>query len=275
MDVNVRFSAIFTEGYVLRNLIEYLKSTNQSGTFFFSKDKITYRQSEANRKIINKVEIDCKKLCSYEFNDKNSEIPVSINLQDMLLILKHIGKKDSIKISQRTDEPAVLYFQSINSNFTDGPNQNISLIRLQCINALTFEEPTYSHEEMNPNIYINNQNFVKIWKTFSSMRCENVNIIGKEKGIMLVSISKGQIVGRIEKIGDIKEDFIDLKEAENDSDCAVITISSSTMKHLCKIGNLTQPQTAIKLFIEKEKPLKILTHIGSFGKLTTFVYSNS
>jgi hypothetical protein len=270
-----RFSAIFTEGYILRNLIEYLKNTNQSGTFFFSEEKITYRQSEVNKKVVNKVEIRCSDLYSYKFNS-NSEISIGVNLQDIVPFLKQIGKKDAIKIFQKSDEPTFLYFQNItNLNLTNANEQNISLIRLQCFNILEFNEPEYSRDEMYPNIVINNQNFTKIWRTFSSMKCENVSIIGKRDGIMLITISKGQFFGRIEKIGNINEDFIDPKNAENHPDYTVITINNQTVKNLSKIGNLSHAQSFTKLFVEKGKPLKIVSNIGTFGKLTVFLYSNN
>jgi len=273
MNTKTLFSASFSEGGILKNLIEYLKITNHSGTFFFSKDKITFRQSEVNTKIINKIEIRCKDLSSYEFNN-DSEISIGVNLHDVSMIVKYLGKKDSWTMFQNSDEKTILYFLNMNLNSLSGQQQmNTSLVRLQCIDIMAFEEPIYSQPETNPNITMNSQEFVRIWKTFCSMKCDNINIIGRGNGLVIVSISKGQIYGRVQKIGNTEE--INLgNDIENHPDL-IVTIDSSTMKSLCKIGSLSSAQSVIKIFMEKGKPLKIIANIGTFGKLEVFVFSNS
>lgn len=272
--MSIKFSANFADGYIFRNLIEYLKNTNQSGIFLFSKERILYKQSNAISKIVNKIEIRCEDLVSYEYNSSEEQIPVSVNFVDILTILRNTGKKDSIKIFQRTDEPSILYFQSKSHTSIDGEssNENISMIRLQYLNPLEFDESANEIEEKNPNVVIQNSMFNKVFKTFSSMKCDSISIIGKNKGIMLISISKGEIFGRIEKIGEISEDIGNIEKLESDPDYSVIKVSCSTMKSLCKIGNLG---SIIKIYMEKNKPLKIVTNIGSFGNLKSYVITEN
>jgi hypothetical protein len=268
--IDVTFLVNFSEGYIFRNLIDYLKNTNQTGVFIFSREKIVYRQIESG-KIINKIEIKCKNLAEYKYNTTDDKILVGINLSDLITILRNIGKRDSIKIFQRTKETSVLYIQCVNNINSDSAAENYSVVRLYHSNVSdTFTEPEYNSSE--PTVIIHGSKFIKICKNFSSLKCDSISIIGKNKGLVIVSISKGKILGRIEKIGEFEEQ-IDLEKFENNPEFCVIRVNSLLMKNLSKLGNLYHSQGIVKIFLEYNKPMKIMTNIGSFGKISVFILS--
>jgi hypothetical protein len=268
-DTSSIFTANFLEGYIFRNLIDYLRNTNQTGTFIFSKDRISYKQLESG-KIINKIEIRCEDLAEYQYNTCNDKISVGLNLPDLMTILKNIGKRDSIKIFQRSSEPSMLYIQCINNLNTDSTTENYSIVRLHTTNnGLSFTEPEYSSE---PTVILQSIKFIKICKNFSSLKCDSISIIGKKKGLIIISISKGKILGRIERIGEF-EDEIELEKFENNPEFSIVKVNSLLMKNLSKLGNLYQSQGIIKIFLEYGKPMKIVANIGSFGKISVFICS--
>jgi len=263
------FVADFNEGYFLRNMFEYLKNTNSSGIFVFKEDTITYEQSEQSKTIVNEFEINTSDLVRYEFNSV-APIRIGLNLHDVLSITKTVGKKDGLRFYKLAKDP-FLYIQIISQNNTNTiEKDNFSVIKPQNIKPLTFSPPEYSRTEKNPNVTLVNTRFIKLCKALSSLKCDTITAIGYPEGITLISMSQGILVGRIEKIGVVEDEPIENFEKLPNN--PIVKMRYSTMKFLGRIGNLCSSGT-IKIFMEKDKPMKLITKIGNYGVIRVYIYS--
>ena len=84
------FYAEFSDGYSFRNLVEYLKSTNNTGNFLFSSRGINYIQNNTSNTLLNCVEIRGYDLTAYVFNAKLEQIDVGVNLSNLRSITKKL-----------------------------------------------------------------------------------------------------------------------------------------------------------------------------------------
>lgn len=263
------FVADFNDGYSLRNTLEYLKNTNSSGVLKFFPDKIVYEQSDKTKVIVNKIEINTSDLAHYEFYSENNLISIGLNISDVLSVTKTIGKKDGVRFYKLKDEQ-YLYIQIISQSSNAVEKDNVSIIKPQQINLLPFEEPEYERSERTPNAAILSSKFSKLCKALSALKCETITVIGYPEGITFASISQGVLIGRIEKIGNVDDEPID--SCIENMKRPLIKIRCSTMKSLGKIGNLCTTGM-VKMFIEHGKPLKLISKIGNYGTLKSFIYS--
>ena len=166
IDANSSFVAEFSEGYTFRNMIEYLRVTNTKGNFRFSRDLIYYEQIDADNTIVNQIEIQTCELTHYEISTNKEEIIIGINISDMRSITKTIGKKDSVRIFKHANDP-LLYIQIINQSSRSTNRQNVSIVRPQHVDLVTYEIPDYHNGEKAPNCTIPTADFAKTCTSMS------------------------------------------------------------------------------------------------------------
>lgn len=288
---NSSFQAIIGDGYSFRNMIEFLKVTSARGNFVISHDKIAYEQSDisTNTYIINQVVINTSELTKYEFDSKE-QFFIGVNIEDIRTVSKTIGKKDSIKLYKVFSDP-FLYIQIISNNSRGTDRENMNVIRPQSNDVYQFKCVQYSNDERNPNCKIMASEFAKVCTSMSSLKCDYVTIYGLPCGIVFQGGTPGRTSERIEKFG-VVDGFIpsscdsisidqleipscprpklNIKYDKSNVQPVKIKVKISIIKSLSKLNNLSTNGT-IKLFIEQDKPLKILCPIGNYGILRTYI----
>jgi hypothetical protein len=290
------FYAEFNDGYSFRNLVEYLKSTNTTGNFIFTNKGITYSQNNSSNTLLNCFEIRGYDLTAYIFNSELDFIDVGINLSNLRSITKSVGKKDSLRLYMIKNNPHLHI--SINSPNTKELNRNnISVIRPQKLEILDFDLDVFNREECNPNCTAPSIDFNKMCTAMYAIGCNHVAIYSGETSIVFKGMFDGEIVGRMDRFGinkpknsnsipvpnltDIPSSTKNLISTSDDFAPPRIVIlpedyeysirvSTALLKSLGKLNNLS-PNGTIKMYMEYERPFKMIADVGAYGKLTIFL----
>lgn len=294
-DSAASFIAEFSDGYAFRNMIEYLRATNSKGNFRFSEEAIYYEQADSNLIIVNQIDINTCELSNYEFNSKCSEVIIGVNISDMRAITKTIGKKDSVRLYKCSNDP-ILYIQIIGNNSRGTGRTNISVVRPQHVEIVTYEIPEYKRSEKIPNCTVSSTDFSKMCTSMSSIKCSSVTVYGLSRGVIFEGLTEGTMFGRIERFG-IHDGFtpnqsIDssikinnvimppgpkprlvIKSSNQSDEQTKVKIKMNLIKSLSKLNNLSNHGT-IKIYMEPDNPLKIICQIGNYGILRIFIRSD-
>ena len=296
IDANSSFVAEFSEGYTFRNMIEYLRVTNTKGNFRFSRDLIYYEQVDADNTILNQIEIQTCELSHYEINTQNEEIIIGINISDMRSITKTIGKKDSVRLFKHANDP-FLYIQIISQSSRNVNRQNVSIVRPQHVEMFEYDIPEYQNDEKSPNCTIPTADFAKTCTSMSSVKCSYVTIYGLPKGLILEGFQEGSMFGRREQFGNCEGYVTSVQSSISSSTSppiksdirlnipsgpkprlilktplVKIKVKMTIIKALAKLNNLSAMGT-LKVYSEKETPVKFVSKIGGYGILRSYARS--
>ena len=286
------FYAEFSDGYSFRNLIEYLKSTNTNGNFIFHKDGISYSQHNNSNSLLNFIEIRSCDLPVYVYRSTEDSIRVGINLSNLRSITKSVGKKDSIRIYMVYNNP-LLHISISSPNTKELNRNNISVIRPQKLEVVEYEINAYQREETSPNCTTPAFDFNKMCSAMNALKCSHILVYGDDTSIVFKGMFDGDLVGRTDTFGIIKKKEDQLPQLHEISEFGKIitqaypenipnTISKSaitqhnikidvsTIKALGKLNNLS-PNGTIKMYMEEGLPFKMISNIGSYGKLTIYL----
>ena len=269
------FLISISDGYSFRNLIEYLKITNSTGNLVFRSNGISYQHSNLDGTILNQFIIRGDDLPTYKYFSEG-EINVGVSLTNLRLITKPIGRKDSIKMYMKKDDYKGYLYLHINSPKSID-RENVSFIQPEHVENVEYIVEGYEREAGDPNLSIQSQQFTKIFTTINSLKCVTCSIKVFQNGIVFEGIKSNGTSGHIERYGDCgnKNSYI-LKNENEDNLTFVdeINIKTNTIKALSKLGNLSH-NDSIKVYMEPELPMKIVTNIGSYGKLTIYIRNMS
>lgn len=280
------FIAVFQEGYNIRNLIEYLKTTSTSGNFVFTKDSISYREMDKEEHICVDILINTNMIKSYKFNSDN-DILVGVQLSDLRIGTKLIGKKDEFCMYMKKElVNSYLYIQPI--PFGSGLGKSTThFVKTMNIEPTFLEMPTYEQTETCPNTETNLIQFTRACKNVASIKSEYVLVKAYPKGIRFTSYIQGKINGIDEKFGNCSysdeqsnkyPDFnklmteLSISEVNNsrNEELPTIEVSPQIFKSLGKINN-TSTNGSVTFHMEKDRPLKIRCPIGKCGILSIYI----
>lgn len=289
-----------TDGYSFRNIVDYLRCSNTEGNFIFSKNKITYKQHNAQSSLMNKFTIKACKV-KYIFNAKN-DILVGVQLQELQTHTKTISKKDGIRIYLKPDDPNV-YIQILSTNKGSSAG-NVNFVRTKEIELCDFSLPKFTRKNDEPNTIAVVGEFAKTCKTITSIKCDYVIFQGYPRGVKLSASLEGHIVGKAAKFGEI-EDFLSGNNKYPDIRSMISNLPStsnfglnsndkkkvkimlrpqegvptirapcSVVQYLGKTNNTSQ-NGIIRIFLEEKRPLRILFPVGYYGKLVVLIRDQS
>jgi len=267
------FEIVITDGYSFRNLIEYLKITNSKGNLIFREDGIYYQQTNVDDSILNQFHIRSKDLGQYRYNSE-SEIVVGVNLSNLRQITKPVGRRDGIKLYMLKDDPKEYLYFLIHA--TKGENrENISYIQPEHVEKIDYTIEGFTRTDGDPNLFIPAGQFTKLFTTISSLKCINCLITAYHNGVSFQGNKVNGTSGHLERYGICGTKSASFNDGTNVDEEMVgaITIDNPTIKALTKLGNLAH-NDSIKIYMEKDCPLKLITNIGSYGKLTIYIIDN-
>lgn len=294
--------AEFAEGYSVRGIIDYLKLTNVSGTFIFSKDSITYSQSDAKNSILNNLEIRGFDLTPYTFSH-DGPIAYGVNMNNLKQTMAVIGKKDSVRLISFANQPFI-FIQHLGQGGNESSKRNVSMIRVQTAETVQMTVEGYRRPESDPNCTVRVQDFCKTCANIVRVKCDFVTIKGSTHGIRFQAMLDGNIAGSYYEFGSynrapFEEDTTNIqlkrlteylaslsvetaaaaaptggdtpirlviKEAD---DTTSHKIRSSHIKALSKLANSFKEGT-VKLYMEPNLPLKLVFN-NTYCRLTVFL----
>jgi hypothetical protein len=274
------FYAEFSDGYSFRNLIEYLKSTNTNGNFIFHKDGLSYSQHNNSNSLLNFIELRGCDLPVYVYRASEESIKVGINLSNLRSITKSVGKKDSIRLFMVHGNP-LLHISISSPNTKELNRNNISVIRPQKLDDVQYELNEYEREESSPNCTTPAFDFNKMCSAMNALKCNHILVFGDDSSIVFKGMFDGDLVGRTDTFGLTKKKDVYFGIANMDSETPQIVqkpephqhsikIDVSTIKALGKLNNLS-PNGTIKMYMEEGLPFKMISNIGSYGKLIIYL----
>lgn len=306
IDVNAKCYAEFSDGYSFRNLIEYLRLTNLTGTFRFYTDKIVYEKSNKDHTILNQFIIYPHELTDYNLDSKTGEIITTVTLSNFRNVTKNIGKKDRA-ILYKSPNDSRLYIRILNSNSQSGSEPSgLFPVDTEDIEYYEYAHPTFTRKENEPNCTVNQTDFAKMCSSMLAVKSRYVTAHGMRNGIIFKGISSTGKVVYVKDFGKVREEqekiynknitilnscinsinsFRNNRKIIKSSNVPApklrigeyaeidrFTMSMPTIRGLAKLNNLS-PMGNIKIYIERGKPLRFICSIGGYGKLTVHVRS--
>jgi hypothetical protein len=309
VEQSVAFFVEYHDGYVIRHLIELLKSTNTDGNFIYSPDRISYSQANANNTILNEVVLNhwTPNTGTYIFNSAEPII-VGVTLANLRAITKSIAKKDSVRFYMHVGDPR-LYVPIIpgdksqlkkSKDSIQESHQDMGILLPQSFPIFDYGVDEYTITE--PNCIAPVSKFCRMCNALKDIKCSYVLIRGFPQGVIFEGITDGCIIGKIEKFGycemvdtpvtlpdvsmlssvidtispeQIRTPFNTSKKPklliQATHEICRIRVKIDTIKALGKINNLSGSNGEIRFYMEKELPLKLIFNIGSYGTMTMYL----
>jgi len=273
------FEIEFTEGFIFKSLIEFLKQTTQKGNFIFSQKGIKYEKMDLSKKILNILEIDCE-ILHYEFPPTNEDVIFGINFKDVVAIIGKVKRKEGVKL-RKLPRDKKLYISVTTSNDSSSENNNYGTIIPYSEQDISYlinndekDDKSKEHSFVIPTI-----KFVNACNRITSIKCIDITMKSEGKGAVFETtiggtVSKKEILGdnKTHSSPKLKPKDEDEKMEEAPEEVIKIDINPNTVKSLAKLGNLCQ-NGSIKIIMEKNKPLKIITPVSNYGTLKTYIFS--
>lgn len=303
-DPATSFKATFGDAYTFRNLIEFIFTVSRAGTFIFTNEYIHFVQSEAERILIDVV-FSISDLIEYEYDSNSRETLVHIDIETMRSITRDIQKKDSLTIQKLPND--VNIFLEINGNSSGSDNQgNIGHMQpLRITNIPVYEIDNYSRPETTPNCTSLAYVFSKACTSLQHVGDQDIEIRGYHKGITFAATVHDSTAGKVYRFGTVTDD--EMSDAVNSSSIStyhtgnnsiikiiddfdskaihidgndknkggvpVLHITSNILKSLAKINSLTS-NGPIKIFVEKDLPMKLISYVGNYAIVRVYVRPN-
>lgn len=275
IDEDDYFSIEFTEGFIFKSLIEFLKQTTQKGNFSFSNKCIRYEKMDLSKKILNILEINCD-ILNYKFESVSDEIIFGINFKDVVAIIGKVKRKEGVKL-RKIPRDNRLYISVTTTNDSSSDNNNYGTIipcAEQDVNYLLNEDEK-SDKSKEHFFVVPTIKFVNACNRITSNKCTDITIKSEGRGAVFETMIGGT-VSKKEILGDIKLHSSPTKRTVDDEELEEpikIDINPNTIKALSKLGNLCQ-NGSIKITMEKNRPLKITTPVSNYGILKTYIFSD-
>lgn len=261
------FYIIFNEGFIFKSLIEFFKQTTQKGNFSFTSRYIRYEKMDLGKKIFNVLEIDCL-LIDYKPNLSNDELIIGINFKDVVALIGKVKRKESIKLFKKPNDPK-LYISVISLGDKPENNKNCGTIQPYDEQDLSWSVQEDESDTANEHSFIIPlADFVSSCNRITSVKCVNVKMRSTLKGALFETTVSGT-VDKWEKLGDVSEEEV----SEASPSCITIEINANIVKALAKLGNLCQ-NGSVKIVMQKDRPLKIITRVGTYGTLKTYIFND-
>lgn len=291
VDDEASFLATFVDGSSFRNMIEYIRLPTIEGVFRFTKTNIFYEQADPDKNILNIVNIKSYELTEYSFESKTDEIVVGINLVELRNITRNVGKKDHIDLYKLPEEPKSLYIR-VRSQSEKGSDSNLYRLPIITTNYLLYTLPEYKRGKRDPTCTIYQSDFSKLCKSLVAIKCNKVKIHSFKHGLICKGISNTGEIASVKEFGKCRENTnpsTNLKsiyptggriirpkvppprlKIGEIGEIESFTIDKTIIKFLIKLNALS-PNGTIKVYVEKDLPLKMVCNIGTFGKMSIYL----
>lgn len=294
-DPESSFVAEFCAGYIFRMLIEYLRETNTAGNLIVTRDTITYTQMDGLKTLVNDVIIHTHELTRFEFNSK-TPIIVGIDTNDFRDKAKNIKKKYKVTLYKEPFQEDL--FMEIHGQSSSGTGSIIT-IDSALVSLTTVDIPAYYNPDNRPNCTIAASAFSEKCSLMKDSSINRVEISGYDTGIAIIGRSECGKIAKFCNFGDLPDesinnsnkttgtfDFSSLHITKptvvpkfviqedlpiSSKSLTSISVNVATIKAISKFGNITPNGGTVKVYFERDKPVKFVCHIGTFGKLTVYL----
>lgn len=249
---DVEFSAELSESYTFRNCIDFLKTIFSEGAFVFTKNGISFDQSDTCQRIYVQIRIFNNKLKYYILNCKESIF--GFDFTKLSLSTSLIGKKDGFKFWKLKNSKDI-YLTKVSDK-----------TKINALDTILNKNVPFTVYDQDPD---ENINFSILASDFADM-CKNMGPIIKNNCVTALCFDKGiifqagkLITGRQFRFGSMNNG---LTEYSTSDVILKVEIKYNHIKALSKINNFSA-NGYLDFYVKKDIPLKIKTNIGDYGKI--------
>lgn len=289
------------QGYTFRSVIDTVQAINMEGNFIFTKDRIFYCETDADSVITVHMVILTDELPYYVYKAQSEYIMFGLTLKYLKSATQSTWKKDGLRMHMFANDPC-LYIQIVSGSARHSSNQDYYQIMFKNIVKPAMKLEEYQRRDNDPNCTVPLGEFATMCANINRMSATTVTITGYAKGVRFEAESPGAITRRSFSYGFCPPDKVtfnnysapisnlneflkrltvspngnnqnndqQLVPLVNDTPVRIV-INAAVMKKLAKITNISTPFSAVKIYMEHNKPVKIVSHIGNYGYMTLYL----
>lgn len=248
---------------VFNILIDYLKATSNIMVFTFTESTMSLHPNDTKVSMLNYVEF-----CVDNFFYNYSGPPqgrLGIKIEDLNTIIKTMSRQDNIVMYHNDDDVYNRIYITNNVDTNNPSRSNFSSVVTQRIPiSVEYTLPSYETSERYPTHIISSGEFTLLCTRLSKVKCRYIEIWGYDSGIAYRCSSENGKCNLMAKYGKIED--------EDNPTRGKIHVHPTHMKALGKIGNMNK-LGLIKIYMERDKPLKICSPVGNIARIRIFVRS--
>ena len=255
-EIMTTFLAEFPDCSVFQLLIDILRKFSTEGLFIFSKSGIRFSKEDDKKMVFNDVFIDASELTRFNYESDLEEYTVCLNLETLK---SHLGseKKNKLTIYKKKDEITIGI--KLNNHTGSGIIRPIMLSDADRYNIESYGNERY------PNCCISSSDFGLLCKKITGLKSQKIKVVAHTCGVTFLSLTDTGQRSTFSSFGEpITQDDVSIIEGGTDY------IYGFVLKPLIKLSNLS-PSSVIKIIIKDQKPLKIVSHVGTLGILRTYI----
>jgi len=300
MTQKIDFSLYINDGSSFQKLFDYLKCNSDNGILIFTPNSISYNElvpqsdnSDKTLNVSNVCDFDITKIGNYEYSMDEPEYLVYFTLKTFKGIIKNTKKKDKIFMYKTADDNAI-YVKVIK------PGENASSVSVSYIRPLAMQDSNYTtYSDINknddvPDCVVSPTNFKNDCSNISPTDYKKITIFCSSGKMEIKAISVDNSDGHLIQYGksntmdinsidvskiNLNFDRINLNSFNTFTESVKVNIiqpkkdlllelPTSTFKNLVKLTQFSNDN--IKFYFE-DGYIKILTHVGNYGTLRTFI----
>ena len=253
--MGILFKAKTTEGFMFKILGEILHNTLKTISINIDSNGIFSKVIDSHKKLLIDIELLSTNFTTFIFNS-NTNILFGLNVSHFYKIICSLKKKDSITFiidSNNINELQIIVTPREKDHI------EVSTISIQNIQSIDIEVPiNYKHP-----VHVSSSKFQKMCKDMLNIGKE-INIYGNQNYIIFECETPGIYKKQI-TFGEDNEEIVD------DQDIVKYTFEAEQLVKISKISSLFN---ILYVYLEKNMPLLIRTHIGNIGTISIFIKTN-
>lgn len=297
------FMVYIMDGYAFRNAIGIVKAETDRATMILSPFAIEMSFINTTKKASYKIQFDASDLTRYQYNIRDEygnlyeEYAIAFETEEFFNTTKGIGRRDGIQLYWITGDNKITV-HPVKASTKDPGRSSALFVKILNIEHQRVDIPMgYSNE---PNIKVQSKDFADICTRASTLKCVFLDIVGEQHRVTFKAILPNNTPAAVERINsrvDVPSDsnisrltnidevdrLIGNLKSKNQSEVMTTGISLnimkredlmtvrtpiSTVKALSKIHNISPPGSFLSFFFAENKPIKIVSKIGTYGTCT-------
>jgi hypothetical protein len=198
-DEKIQIKAFFKHGGTFKNIVESLKTVNDSADFIFTPDSISCIKGDPENNVLFSINIDTD-LIEYEFNfdgagasssdfdEHEDKIKMGFALVDFKGALSMVKKTTPITLVKYEGNK----YLSIFIHISDDVPPRVHKILIKTLSSDEYNLESIVHDKITDNIVIRSDEFKDTFKSAKTMTLKSVTIIGYPSGMLV----KGDIIDK-------------------------------------------------------------------------------
>jgi hypothetical protein len=297
------FMVYIMDGYAFRNAIGIIKAETDRATMILSPLSIEISFINTTKKASYKIQFDASDLTRYQYNIRDEdgmlydEYAIAFETEEFFNTTKGIGRRDGIQLYWITGDNKITV-HPVKASTKDPGRSSALFVKILNIEHQRVDIPVGYNNE--PNIKVQSKDFADICTRASTLKCVFLDIVGEHHRVTFkailpnntpaaverinsrVDIPSDSTISRLTNIDEVDRLIVNLKKKDNPDvmttgislnimkreDLMTVRSPISTVKALSKIHNISPPGSFLSFFFAENKPIKIISKIGTYGTCT-------